>query len=131
MLTPIRVYYEDTDCGGVVYYANYLRYFERGRTEFLRGRGVSLASLHKRGVVFVVVNAEIKYLSPCVYDDLLSLETALQKVSGASITFSHVIKKEGAEKASVRGAVTLACVGKDGLPMRIPEEVKKALTGME
>ena len=127
---PIRIYYEDTDCGGMVYYANYLRYFERGRTEFLRERGVSLAEFHDRGQVFVVTRVSVQYLSPCRYGDLLLLDTRVSGDSGATITFEYSVRKEGHDGEAVRGTVVLACVGRDNRPVRIPEEVKAAL-GMQ
>ncbi|MBI5644059.1 MAG: YbgC/FadM family acyl-CoA thioesterase [Deltaproteobacteria bacterium] len=127
MRLPIRIYYEDTDCGGVVYYANYLKYFERGRTEFLRELGVSLPELREKGVVFVVRKAEVEYLSPCRYDDLLYLETGVSSATGATITFKHSVRKEGFDAEAVRGAVVLAAVGSDGRPKRVPEELKAAL----
>lgn len=127
MLLPIRIYYEDTDCGGVVYYANYLKYFERGRVEFLRECGVSLMALEDRGILFFVAKAEIEYLSPCRYDDLLLVDTQIADISGATIAFKHSIKREGSETELVRGTVVLASVGKDRRPIRIPEELKKVL----
>ncbi|MBI4745352.1 MAG: YbgC/FadM family acyl-CoA thioesterase [Deltaproteobacteria bacterium] len=127
-MLPIRIYYEDTDCGGVVYYANYLRYFERGRTEFLRDRGISLTDCHDdKGIVFVVAKAEIEYLSPGRHNDLLLLDTQLTDISGVKITFSHTIRREGSEKELVRGIVTLASVNKEGRPVRIPEDIKARL----
>lgn len=126
-MLPIRIYYEDTDCGGVVYYANYLRYFERGRTEFLRDRGISLAECLKNGIFFVVTKAELEYLSPGRYDDLLLLETELTNITNVTITFSHSIRREGSEKELVRGIVTLASVNCDGRPVRLPEEIKGIL----
>jgi len=122
----IRIYYEDTDCGGVVYYANYLRYFERGRTELLRERGVSLAGLHERGIVFAVTKAEVQYLSPCRYGELVILDTRVSAVTGATVTFEHTVRKEGADKDAVRGVVVLASLGPGGRPIRVPEEVKAA-----
>lgn len=124
MLLPIRIYYEDTDCGGVVYYANYLKYFERGRTELLRARGISLTDFHNKGMLFVVAKVEVEYLSPCRYDDLLVLDTQLADISRVTMTFKHSISREGSEKELVRGTVVLASVGKDGRPIRIPEEVR-------
>ena len=126
-MLPIRIYYEDTDCGGVVYYANYLGYFERGRTEFLRDRGVSLTDCHNSGVVFVVTKAELEYLSPGRYNDLLLLDTQLTDISGVKMTFSHTIKREGSEKDLVRGLVTLASVNSDGRPVRLPEKIRAML----
>lgn len=127
MQLPIRIYYDDTDCGGVVYYANYLRYFERGRTEFLREKGISLTDLQDKGILFVVTKVEVEYLSPCRYNDLLFLNTQLTDISRATMTFRHSIKREGEEKELVRGTVVLASIGKDGRPMRIPEELKGVL----
>lgn len=126
-MLQIRIYYEDTDCGGVVYYANYLRYFERGRTEFLRDRGVSLTDCHNNGVVFVVTKAELEYLSPGRYNDLLLLDTQLTDISGVKMTFRHTIKREGYEKELVRGMVTLASVNNEGRPVRLPEDIRVIL----
>ncbi|MBI3755682.1 MAG: YbgC/FadM family acyl-CoA thioesterase, partial [Deltaproteobacteria bacterium] len=103
MLLPIRIYYEDTDCGGVVYYANYLRYFERGRSEFLRERRVSLTDFYEKGILFVVTKVEIEYLFPARYNDLLLLDTQLTDISGVTMTFKHSMKREGSEKELVRG----------------------------
>ena len=131
-MLPIRIYYEDTDCGGVVYYANYLRYFERGRTEFLRDRGISLTDCHNNGVIFVVTKAELEYISPGRYNDLLLLDTQLTDISGVKMTFSHTIRREGSQKELVRGMVTLASVNSDGRPVRLPEDIKAKLkTGNE
>lgn len=127
MKIPVRIYYEDTDCGGVVYYANYLKYFERGRTELLRDLGVSLPELMENGVVFVVRKAAVEYLSPCRYDDLLTVDTVVGSTSGATISFAHSITKNGEETASVKGTVVLATVGRDGRPMRVPVVLTQAL----
>ncbi len=127
MKITARIYYEDTDCGGVVYYANYLKYFERGRTELLRSLGVSLAGYHATGTVFVVTSAEARYLAPCRYDDLIIIETKATGLSGATMTFDHTIKKEGSDAICVKGRVTVASVGADGRPVRVPEEVRRAL----
>jgi acyl-CoA thioester hydrolase len=127
MRIPIRIYYEDTDCGGVVYYANYLKYFERGRTEYIRGLGVSLSGYHDKGIVFVVRRAEVDYLAPCRYDDLLTLETRVAGSTRATITFEHSLWKEGDNTELVRGTVVLAPVGGNGKPVGLPEGLKKAL----
>lgn len=127
MLLPIRIYYEDTDCGGVVYYANYLRYFERGRTEFLRERGISLTDFHNKGVLFVVAKVEVEYLSPCRYNDLLILDTQLADMSRVTMTFKHSIRRQGSEKELVKGTVVLASVGRNGRPIRFPEELRSPL----
>jgi len=127
MRIQIRIYYEDTDCGGVVYYANYLKYFERGRTELLRSLGVSLPGLRDDGVIFVVRRAEAEYFAPCRYDDLVSLDTIVSASTGATVTFSHTIKKEGSDTEAVKGTVVLAAVGADGRPVRLPAVLREAL----
>lgn len=127
MKIPVRIYYEDTDCGGVVYYANYLKYFERGRTELLRGLGISLSGYHATGIVFVVTGVEASYIAPCRYDDLIIVETVAAGLSGATMTFDHTIKKEGRDAICVKGRVTVASVGADGRPVRVPAEVREAL----
>ncbi|MGI6119745.1 MAG: YbgC/FadM family acyl-CoA thioesterase, partial [Desulfosporosinus sp.] len=76
----IRVYYEDTDAGGVVYYSNYLKFFERAKTEFFRDRGLSIAELARSGLVFPVVHLEINYRSSALHDDLVRVETAVQEI---------------------------------------------------
>lgn len=128
MRLPIRIYFEDTDSGGVVYYANYLKYFERGRTELLREKGVSLPELHSSGIIFVVTKVNVEYLCPCRYDDLLPLETRVAASSRATITFEHVIRKDSSAKEHVRGTVVLAAVGRDLKPVGIPEGIKRLLS---
>lgn len=127
MRLPVRIYYEDTDCGGVVYYANYLKYFERGRTELLRALGVSLPGLREEGFLFVVRKAEAEYLAPCRYDDLIYLDTEISAATGVTLTFRHSIIKEGSENEAVRGEVVLASVGTDGRPARLPSQLRAAL----
>jgi acyl-CoA thioester hydrolase len=83
------MYYEDTDCGGVVYYANYLRYVERARTEFFESRGVSLRKLMDEGVYFVVVEAALKYLSPGRYGDIMAIETNVEGWSWSIVFKFH------------------------------------------
>jgi len=85
-MTEVRIYYEDTDAGGVVYYGKYLRYLEKGRTEFLRERGLLLRDLQERGYLIPVMRLEIDYLSPAVLDDLLRVDTAVLEVTGATFT---------------------------------------------
>ncbi len=123
----IRIYYEDTDCGGVVYYANYLRYFERARTELLESRGVSLKKLMSDGVSFVVTEAAVKYTAPARYGDTLSVETWIDKVGPASILFGHNVSTDQGKKV-VEGAVKVGCIGRDMKPVRMADDIKKAVT---
>ncbi len=124
---PIRIYYEDTDCGGVVYYANYLKYFERGRTEFLRDCGLTLNELMKEGIYFVVVHAELDYLLPGRYGDLLTLDTCVTGTGPASVTFRHEIRR--GEELLVRGSVKLATVSGEMRPLRLPPSLREILSG--
>ncbi|MBI3812662.1 MAG: YbgC/FadM family acyl-CoA thioesterase [Nitrospirae bacterium] len=117
----VRIYYEDTDCGGVVYYANYLRYFERARTEYLRERGADLGSWAEQGIYFVVSRVEIDYKAPARYSDLLEIETAVTGLSKASITFSHSVRDQNGQLIA-DSIVILVCVS-GGRPRRIPEEI--------
>jgi len=115
----IKIYYEDTDCGGVVYYANYLKYFERARTQYLEERGVSVAELLKQGTVFVVVHAEVDYRSPAHYGDWLIIETVISDMTAASFTFSHVIRERESRRIVVEGSAKLAAVTRNGKVKRL------------
>jgi acyl-CoA thioester hydrolase len=126
-LLRVRIYYEDTDCGGVVYYANYLRYFERARTEFLDARGVDLARLMKEGVTFVVAEASVKYLAPARYGDVLSIETHVEKAGPASIVFGHLVLREGTGEHLATAVVRLGCVGPDMRPARLRSDIMEAV----
>lgn len=123
----IRIYYEDTDCGGVVYYANYLKYFERARTDYLEQRGLSVAQLMKEGTVFMVVHAEINYKSPARYGETLTIETALDTSKNASFTFAHTIREKIGGRVIVEGSATLVPTGPDGKLKRLATELKQAL----
>lgn len=118
----IRVYYEDTDCGGVVYYANFLRYFERARTEYLRDRGVEVAAYAAAGLLFVVAHAEVSYRSPGRYNDVLEIDTEVVDLTRTSLTFAHEIFRVGDDRLIVEGAARLVCVDERGKPRRLPEE---------
>ncbi len=122
----IRVYYEDTDCGNVVYYANYLKYMERSRTEVLREAGVSLAVLRDAGVQFVVVSVNCRYRAPAVYDDLLEVHSSLVESTSITITFRTEIRNP-ADVLLVTGDVRLACIGPDGKVRKIPADILAAL----
>ncbi len=115
----IRIYYEDTDCGGVVYYANYLKYFERARTQYLEERGLSVSGLMKAGTVFVVVHAEVDYRSPARYGDRLVIETVVSDMTAASFTFSHVIREWESRRVVVEGSARLAATDGNGKVKRL------------
>lgn len=125
MKMKIRIYYEDTDCGGVVYYANYLKFMERSRTEFLRDRGINQVTYQKQGILFVVFDAHIKYRSPARYDDLLTIESTVIDLSSAAVIFETTIYRDNV--LLVKGEIKLACINKDGHARKIPEEICAAL----
>ncbi|NOS82690.1 MAG: YbgC/FadM family acyl-CoA thioesterase [Nitrospira sp.] len=115
----IKIYYEDTDCGSVVYYANYLKYFERARTGYLEDRGLSVARLMEEGTVFVVVHAELYYRSPARYGDWLVIETVVSDTTAASFTFSHVIRERESRRIVVEGSARLAATDRNGKVKRL------------
>lgn len=123
----VRIYYEDTDCGGVVYYANYLKYFERARTQYLEERGLSVAWLMKEGTVFVVVHAEVDYRSPARYGDRLIIETVVSDMTAASFTFSHVIRERESRRVVVEGSARLAAVNESGKVKRLDKALVAVL----
>lgn len=123
----VRIYYEDTDCGGVVYYANYLRYFERARTHYLEERGLSVAGLMNEGTVFVVVHAEVDYRSPARYGDTLVIDTVISDLTPASFTFAHVVKEKGGGRVIVEGSARLAATDGNGKVKRLDKAVVAAL----
>jgi acyl-CoA thioester hydrolase len=111
----------------VVYHANYLRYFERGRTEFMRERGLSVRELHEQGSIFPVVRLEIDYRAPAVHDDLLRVETCVLEVGKTSFTLGQQVVRALDGKLLVDGKVTLACVGPGMKTKRLPEELLQVL----
>jgi acyl-CoA thioester hydrolase len=125
----IKIYYEDTDCGNVVYYANYLRYMERGRTEYLSECGVPVKDLMTQGVFFTVNRVEVDYKSSARYGDTLVIETRLPEVSAASLLFEHVMKDKATGRLLVECKARLVCVGADMKPKRIPKDVAERLHG--
>ena len=123
----IRIYYEDTDCGGVVYYANYLKYFERARTHYLEERGLSVAGLMKEGRVFVVVHAELEYRAPARYGETLHVETVIAEMNPASITFAHVVRERESRRLVVEGSARLAVTDGHGKVKRLDKATVVAL----
>jgi acyl-CoA thioester hydrolase len=126
---PVRVYYEDTDHGGGVYYANYLKFFERGRTELLRAVGFEQDELVRdAGVLFVVRRVAVDYLRPAVFNDALRVVTEVTDLGRSRLDFDQAVYREGEAEPLCRGQVRIACVGSgDFRPARIPEGVRAAL----
>lgn len=124
--TQIRVYYEDTDLAGIVYYANYLKFIERGRSEWVRECGIDQSRLKAgQGIVFAVRRVEADYLHPARFDDLLTVTTRLSALTGARIVVDQEVL-HGAERLFT-AQVTLACLTDQGQPARIPPAVRAAL----
>jgi len=124
----IRIYYEDTDCGGVVYYANYLKYFERARTEFIRSLGIDLGKLMGKGYLFTVCHAEVDYKSPAYYGDMLVIATELAHIRKAGFSFWHTVTRKKDGKLVAKGMAQLVCVTPMGRPTRLPRELQDKLT---
>jgi acyl-CoA thioester hydrolase len=123
-----RVYYEDTDLAGIVYYANYLKFIERARTEWVASLGVDQMDLKAReGIVFAVRRVEADFLRPARFGDDLVVETALQTLGGARIVLEQVVLR-GGERLFL-SVVTLVCLGEDGHAARLPAEVRARLSG--
>lgn len=123
---PLRVYYEDTDAGGMVYYANYLKFAERARTEMLRLAGFDHGEIADRfGLAFVVRDCALSYKRPARLDDLLEVRSRFLDLGAASLTAEQVICRETTELA--RLDVRLACVTDGGRPSRIPNALRDAL----
>ena len=121
----IRIYYEDTDCGGVVYYANYLKYFERARTHYLEERGCSVAELIEQGTEFRVTHAEVTYRSAAKYGEDLQVSTTLSANRRISLTFSHLIHEQQTNRLVVEGSATLVAVNSQGKVKRLSQSMLK------
>ena len=125
---PIRVYYEDTDAGGVVYYANYLKYYERARTEWLNQLKINQVELLDKDIVFVVTKAEIEYLKPAKLNNELVVKSRINKVSAASVEFEQkiILEQEGQSILLNRANIKVACLKLNSFsPCRIPTIVKE------
>ena len=121
----VRVYYEDTDLAGVVYYANYLRFIERGRSDALRDLGIDQVAMKREGLVFVVRSLSVDYLSPARFDDMLEVRTRVTRLKGASAEMGQEVWR--GSDCLVRASVTVACMDGAGRPQRLPTDVRAAL----
>ena len=129
-ILTFRIYYEDTDAGGVVYHANYLRYAERARTEALRDAGVPHAEMAaEHGVIFMVRRAKLDYLAPARLDDQLTVSSRVIELRAASVELRQIIARDGI--VLVEAELQLACVRmQDARPARIPARWREALAAM-
>lgn len=124
---PIRIYYEDTDAGGIVYYANYLRFAERARTELLRAHNLESAHLREQcGILIVVKHVEIDYKKSARLDDSLILETTIDQIGATSMTMRQIVCRDGVELCAMN--VTLVCIAAaSARPVRWPDIIVNAL----
>lgn len=128
---PLRVYYEDTDAGGFVYHANYLKYMERGRTEFLRCCGIihsDLASL-ERGFKFAVASFSLNYISPGFIDDALVVVSMPTAMKGATFHIDQEVRRS--DQVLARASIRVACLDNNNRPRRIPKDVREKLSAFE
>ncbi|PTW50186.1 tol-pal system-associated acyl-CoA thioesterase [Rhodovulum kholense] len=122
----VRVYYEDTDLAGIVYYANYLKFIERGRSEWVREIGLDQGRLKaETGIVFAVRRVEADYLSPARFDDLLTVETDLVRATAARLVLDQAVLR--GDTRLFEAQVTLAALGPEGRPARLPAEFRRSL----
>ena len=118
----LRVYYEDTDLAGIVYYANYLKFIERARSEWVRGLGVDQAAMKADGLVFAVRRVVAEYLRPAVYDDVLQVRTAVWAGTGARLQLQQGVWR--GEEQVFDAEVTLVCLGAEGRAVRFPKALR-------
>ena len=122
----LRIYYEDTDAAGLVYYANYLKFAERGRTEALYALGWDFRKLSRDdGIFFVVRRCEVDFLAPAELGDIVEVRTAVARARGAGFTMDQAIGRNG--RHLVKMKVDLACIGRTGKPVRLPADLREAL----
>jgi acyl-CoA thioester hydrolase len=121
---PVRVYYEDTDMGGIVYYANYLRFIERARSDWVRSLGIDQNAMREEdGVVFVVRRVEADYLQPAKFDDELLVRTTVKAVTGARLILTQDVLR--GETVLFQAEVTVVCIGPGGAPARLPANIRR------
>jgi tol-pal system-associated acyl-CoA thioesterase len=122
----VRVYYQDTDAGGVVFHATYLDYFERARTEWLRHLGFDIGALAQAGVLFIVREVRVNYRKPALLDDALTVTVGVEHLGHAQFTLQQRALRSG--ELLARASINLACVGaSDFRPVRVPETLRAAL----
>jgi acyl-CoA thioester hydrolase len=121
----VKIYYEDTDCANVVYYANYLKYMERGRTEFLADHGYSVSELANQGTVFVVARVEIDYRSSARLGETLVVKTWISEMTRTSILFGTTMTDKASGRLIAEAQVRLVCVDANGKIKRIPKELQE------
>ena len=138
MLEPVqrlehRIIYGDTDAGGVVYNANYLRYFEMGRTELMRSCFIPYSEIEERGVIIPVTESYLRYKAPAFYDDLITIETSLVEIKKFSCRFNYRIVKERGEERPlllIKGFTVHACINRQGKLTPFPEDLSGKMSAL-
>ncbi|MFV0514478.1 MAG: tol-pal system-associated acyl-CoA thioesterase [Jhaorihella sp.] len=123
----IRVYYEDTDMGGIVYHANYLRYIERARSDWVHRLGNDQNAMRDGGIVWVVRRIEAEYLATARFRDELLVETTIQSLTNARLTMDQLVSRDGVPV--FRARVTAVCMNAAGKPVRLPPEIRALKDG--
>lgn len=126
---PVRIYIEDTDAGGIVYYANYLKFFERARSEWLRAAGFNQHRLMEQGLRFVVRDLSVKYRRPALLDEEIIVTVSLDEISKAGMTLNQTAlrRSDGTEEILAEATVRAACINEAGRPVAIPADVAEQL----
>ena len=124
-VSQVRVRYAETDQMGVAYHGNYLAWFEVGRTDLLRQTGLTYRELEQQDLRLPVIEVQVRYLKPALYDDVIEIRTELASLSGARVAFDYQVWRDGDELA--RGATAHAAVDAGGRPRRLPEALRRAL----
>ncbi|MBO9465716.1 tol-pal system-associated acyl-CoA thioesterase [Tropicibacter sp. R15_0] len=120
---PIRVYYEDTDMAGIVYHANYLKFIERARSDWVKEMGLDQNAMREEGVVFVVRRIEADYLASAKFDDELEVQTTVRTMTGVRLVMGQEVLREG--EVVFRAEVTAVCMNEDGQPARLPAKLRR------
>ena len=124
----VRVYYEDTDLAGIVYYANYLKFIERARSEWVREIGVDQRAMKAHGMVFAVRRVEADYISPAVFEDDLIVETAPISMTPARLVLRQLVMRQ--DVVLFRSQITLVTLGDGGKPLRLPQHLRHVIADM-
>ena len=119
----IRIYYEDTDCGGVVYHSNYLKYMERSRTEILRGLGIDIAKYHDIGILFAITEVNVKYRYPAKYNDLITIKSKITEVTSYRVIFESVIHNQDGRLCVTGEVKMVGFYAETGKIAKLPDEV--------
>ena len=126
---PLRVYYEDTDAAGIVYYANYLKFIERARTEMMRAAGIDHSGMRAAdGILFIVRRCTLDYRRPARLDDMLEIHTRILVLKGASLEAEQSVQRDG--EILVQADLQLACINEAGAPARFPPHLRAALSAL-